>query len=151
MKNRRDFLKTAGAAGGVLMTAGLPELVRADAPAPMRILILGGTGYIGPHLVWHAVARGHHVTTFTRGRQNPKLPDSVERLIGDRNGQLQALEGKTWDVVVDDSATNPDWVQLSTELLKGKSGAISSHRPPAFSTRTSSALLTRRCRCSRSE
>lgn len=122
MKNRRDFLKTAGVAGGALMTAGLPELVHAAAPAPMRILILGGTGYIGPHLVAHAVSRGHHVTTFTRGRKNPELPDSVERLVGDRNGQLQALEGKTWDVVVDDSATNPDWVRQSTELLKGKVG-----------------------------
>ena len=122
MKNRRDFLKTAGAAGGVLMTAGLPEIVRAAAPAPMRILILGGTGYIGPHLVAHAVSRGHHVTTFTRGRKNPELPDSVERLVGDRNGQLQALEGKTWDVVIDDSATNPDWVRQSTGLLKGKVG-----------------------------
>ena len=42
------------------------------------------------------------------------------QLIGDRNGQLQALEGKTWDAVIDDSATNPEWVRLSTELLKGK-------------------------------
>jgi 2'-hydroxyisoflavone reductase len=86
----------------------------------MNILILGGTGYIGPHLVRLAVSRGHKVTTFTRGRRKPGLPPGVIQLIGDRNGQLQALEGKTWDAVIDDSATNPEWVRLSTELLKGR-------------------------------
>jgi len=122
MKNRRDFLKPAAIAGGGLVTANRPDAARSlsATPAPLRILILGGTGYIGPHLVKHAVSRGHHVTIFTRGRKDPALPDSIERLIGDRNGQLQALEGKTWDVVIDDSATNPDWVRQSTELLKGK-------------------------------
>lgn len=122
--NRREFLKTAAIAGGALVAAKLPApTMAAPAPhAPLRMLILGGTGYIGPHLVKHAVARGHHVTIFTRGRKDPELPDSIERLVGDRNGQLQALEGKTWDVVVDDSATNPDWVRQSTALLKGKVG-----------------------------
>jgi 2'-hydroxyisoflavone reductase len=124
MKNRREFLKTAAIASGAVVTAKLPavaaELVAP--PAPLRILILGGTGYIGPHLVKHAVSRGHHVTIFTRGRRDPELPDSIERLTGDRNGQLQALEGKTWDAVIDDSATNPEWVRQSTELLKGKAG-----------------------------
>jgi hypothetical protein len=66
--------------------------------------ILGGTGYIGPHLVRLAVSRGHKVTTFTRGRRKPELPPGVIQLIGDRNGQLQALEGKAWDAVIDDSA-----------------------------------------------
>ncbi len=79
--------------------------------------MLGGTGFIGPHLVRHAVSRGHHITIFTRGRHDAELPASVERLVGDRNGQLQALEGKRWDAVVDDSATNPDWVRQSTALL----------------------------------
>jgi 2'-hydroxyisoflavone reductase len=86
------------------------------------MLILGGTGYIGPHLVKHAIARGHEVTIFTRGRRDPELPESVIRLQGDRDGKLQALEGKKWDVVIDDSATNPDWVRQSTELLKGNVG-----------------------------
>jgi 2'-hydroxyisoflavone reductase len=124
MKNRREFLKTAAIASGALVTAKLPAAAAAisSAPAPLKILILGGTGYIGPHLVKHAVSRGHHVTIFTRGRRDPELPDSIERLIGDRNGQLQALEGKTWDAVIDDSATNPDWVRQSTELLKDKAG-----------------------------
>src|SRR6185369_11360285 len=108
------------------LAAAPSALVPADAEertaAPLRILILGGTGFIGPHLVKHAVARGHKVTTFTRGRRDAELPDSVERLTGDRNGQLDSLKGRTWDAVIDDSATNPDWVRQSTELLKGSAG-----------------------------
>jgi 2'-hydroxyisoflavone reductase len=125
--SRRDFVAAAGTAGAAMLggtairdlLAAVPAAGRA---APMRILILGGTGFIGPHLVRHAVARGHHVTIFTRGRRDPDLPDSIERLVGDRNGQLDALKGKTWDAVIDDSATNPDWVRQSTALLKGSVG-----------------------------
>jgi NAD-dependent epimerase/dehydratase family protein/TAT (twin-arginine translocation) pathway-exported protein len=125
MPSRRDFLKTSAAVGGsVLVGAAAPGLLSATAPvrarAPMRILVLGGTGFIGPHLVKHAVARGHTVTIFTRGRSDDSmLPTEVERLVGDRNGQLGALEGKKWDAVFDDSATNPDWVRQSAGLLKG--------------------------------
>ena len=125
MPSRRDFLKTSAAVGGsVLVGATAPGLLGAAAPeplrAPMRLLILGGTGFIGPHLVKHAVSRGHKVTIFTRGRRDDSmLPSDVERLVGDRNGQLAALEGKQWDAVVDDSATNPDWVRQSATLLKG--------------------------------
>jgi 2'-hydroxyisoflavone reductase len=129
MSNRRDFLKSTTAAGGVLLAGGLPTLARAAstlatprAPAPLSILVLGGTGFIGPHLVNHAVARGHKVTIFTRGRRDAELPESVVRLVGDRNGQLGALEGKKWNAVIDDSATNPDWVKQSTELLRGNVG-----------------------------
>ena len=86
MPSRRDFLKTSAAVGGsVLVGAGAPGLLAAAAPAParapMRILVLGGTGFIGPHLVKHAVARGHKVTIFTRGRSDDSmLPAEVERL-----------------------------------------------------------------------
>ena len=127
MPSRRDFLKTSAAVGGsVIVGAAAPRLLAA-APArvraPMRILILGGTGFIGPHLVKHAVARGHKVSIFTRGRRDASmLPAEVERLVGDRNGQLGALEGKKWDAVFDDSATNPDWVRQSTALLEGNVG-----------------------------
>jgi 2'-hydroxyisoflavone reductase len=122
MTTRRQFLNTAAVASGSALIAqsALPDLAWGATPSPMNILILGGTGYIGPHLVRLAVSRGHKVTTFTRGRRKPELPPEVIQLIGDRNGQLQALEGKTWDAVIDDSATNPEWVRLSTELLKGK-------------------------------
>lgn len=88
----------------------------------MNLLILGGTGFIGPHLVREAVARGHQVTTFTRGRRDADLPAGVTRLVGDRNGQLDALRGKRWDAVIDDSATNPDWVRQSIAVLSGNVG-----------------------------
>jgi len=130
MPNRRDFLKTTTAAGGVLLTGGLPALARAAskvevgrAAAPLNLLILGGTGFIGPHLVRYAHSRGHKITIFTRGRRDAELPADIVRLQGDRNGQLGALEGKKWDAVVDDSATNPEYVKLSTALLKDSVGA----------------------------
>jgi 2'-hydroxyisoflavone reductase len=127
MSTRRDFLKTT--ARGAFLAGVSPTLAHAAslvAPGPtvpLDILVLGGTGFIGPHLVRHAVSRGHHVTIFTRGRHDAELPETVSRLIGDRNGQLEALKGKRWDAVVDDSATNPDWVAMSTELLKDSVGA----------------------------
>jgi len=131
MTNRRDFLRTTTAAGGVLLTVGLPGLARAasqlgasTAPAPLNILVLGGTGFIGPHLVRYAASRGHKIAIFTRGRHDAELPSDVERLTGDRNtGQLSALEGKTWDAVVDDSANNVEWVKQSTALLATSAGA----------------------------
>jgi len=114
MTTRRDFIAATAAAAAAL-GAATPLL---GARAPLRLLILGGTGFIGPHLVRHAMSRGHQVTIFTRGRRQADLPEGVTHLIGDRNGQLGALEGKRWDAVIDDSATNPDWVKQSTQLLK---------------------------------
>jgi hypothetical protein len=98
MTTRRDFLKNAvtGALLGGLSPAVAEALTLEPriAAALLRLLVLGGTGFIGPHLVRHAVSRGHHVSIFSRGRHDADLPASVERLIGDRNGQLQVLEGK---------------------------------------------------------
>ena len=129
MPNRRDFLRTSTAAGGVLLTGGLPALARAasqvgtSTPASLKILVLGGTGFIGPHLVRYAGSRGHKITIFTRGRHDAELPRDVERLQGDRStNDLASLQGKTWDVVVDDSANNVDWIKASTALLKGSAG-----------------------------
>jgi len=127
MTTRRTFLTTTALAGGALVTGALSPLdmqaaVAAPAAAPLNLLILGGTGFIGPHLVRHAVSRGHKVTIFTRGRADGDLPEGITRLIGDRNGQLGALAGGRWDAVVDDSATNPDWVKQSTALLKDSVG-----------------------------
>jgi 2'-hydroxyisoflavone reductase len=87
-------------------------------PAPKRLLILGGTGFIGPPMVRYAVERGHQVTIFTRGRSEADIPE-VEHLIGDRNDDLSALEGRSWDVVLDNNARDYRWVQLSTETLRG--------------------------------
>src|SRR5215471_16001285 len=130
MTTRRDFLKTTAVAGGALLAGATPALGEAlrrigssHAVAPMDILVLGGTGFIGPHLVRLAVARGHRVTIFTRGRHDAELPNEVLRLQGDRNGQLDSLKGKRWDAVVDDSATRPAWVEMSTDLLKDAVGA----------------------------
>src|SRR3712207_351233 len=124
MTTRRQFISAGLAVGGAMLAgcrrpaADSTNAAGQASPPKMKLLILGGTGFIGPHLVRHAVARGHTVTIFTRGRREAELPASVERLIGDRNGQLGALEGRRWDAVIDDSATNPEWVRMSTELLK---------------------------------
>jgi 2'-hydroxyisoflavone reductase len=82
-----------------------------------RLLILGGTGFIGPNMVRYAVERGHEVTIFTRGQTEADIPD-VEHLIGDRNGDLSALKGRSWDVVLDNNSRDYRWVKLSTELLR---------------------------------
>ncbi len=127
---RRTFLQTTAAVGGAL-GAGL--LARAAMASPsetassggggkMRILVLGGTGLIGPHLVRYAVARGHAVSTFTRGKTEADLPAGVERLVGDRADNLEALKGKTWDVVIDDSSSIPAWTRATAELLKDSVG-----------------------------
>lgn len=128
MPSRRDFLlRTTLTAGSVVLGRGAlaqsaARLVEGFAGKSLNMLVLGGTGFIGPHLVRHAISRGHRVTIFTRGRHQADLPNGVDRLIGDRNGQLGALEGKHWDVVVDDSATNPAWVRQSAQLLKDATG-----------------------------
>ena len=87
---------------------------------PLRILILGGTGFTGPFQVKYALSRGHKVTVFNRGKTHPgELPKEVEQLIGDRNGQLEALKGKKWDVCIDNPTTLPAWVRDAAQILKG--------------------------------
>src|SRR6185503_12395411 len=84
----------------------------------LKILILGGTGFIGPYQVQYALDRGHTVTLFNRGRTNPQLFPTVEKLIGDRATDLKSLEGRDWDVVIDNSVqTDPTWVTKSAQLL----------------------------------
>jgi len=86
----------------------------------LRILILGGTGFTGPYQVRYALSRGHKVTTFNRGKTHPgELPNEVEQLIGDRNGQLDALKNRQWDVAVDNPTTLPAWVRDAAQILKG--------------------------------
>ena len=78
----------------------------------MRILILGGTGFTGPYQVRYALSRGHKVTTFNRDKTHPgELPAEVEQLVGDRNGNLDALKNRKWDVVIDNPTTLPAWVR----------------------------------------
>ena len=86
---------------------------------PLRILILGGTGFTGPYQVRYALARGHRVTTFNRGKTHPgELPGEVEQLIGDRNGKLDALKNRKWDVLIDNPTTLPTWVRDAAQVLK---------------------------------
>jgi 2'-hydroxyisoflavone reductase len=84
----------------------------------MRLLVLGGTKFLGRHVVDAALAAGHDVTTFTRGQTNPDLFPEAERLHGDRDGGLGALEGGRWDGVVDTSGYVPRVVRQSAELLR---------------------------------
>jgi 2'-hydroxyisoflavone reductase len=88
----------------------------------MKLLILGGTKFLGRHAVDAALAAGHDVTIFTRGKTNPELYPEVEHLTGDRDGDLAALEGRTWDGVVDTSGYVPRILRQSAELLRDAVG-----------------------------
>ena len=125
---RRKFLKLSALAGGSIgmglvpgiSALGEPLKKIAAAPKPLRILILGGTGFTGPFQVKYALSRGHKVTVFNRGKTHPgELPKEAEQLIGDRNGQLDALKGRTWDVCIDIPTTLPVWVHDAAQILKG--------------------------------
>ena len=112
MTSRRTLLKLAA----VLPTAAaMPQVFAAVEPG--SLLILGGTGFIGPHLTEEAQRRGWKVTHFNRGKHEPGGVSGVETLIGDRNGQLEALRGRSWDAVIDDTGYIPKYVKMSAELL----------------------------------
>ena len=124
MIDRRQWLQLVGASAAAL---ALPGLVSAATPAParpLRILILGGTGFTGPHQVRYALARGHKITLFNRGKKPKKeWPGEVEELHGDRNtGDLAALKDREWDVCIDNPTTLPFWVRDAGQVLKGKVG-----------------------------
>ncbi len=129
---RRDFLKTSATLTGAVGVGLVPLTVAGQsapsasaarqerAPRALRILILGGTGFIGPHQVRYAQDRGHTVTLFNRGRTNPQLFPGVEKLHGDRAiGDYKSLAGREWDVVIDNPTTIPRWVRQAGEALKG--------------------------------
>ena len=109
------------AAAGLVGAAATPE-PRTTQGRSLRILVLGGTGFSGPHLVERALERGHTVTTFSRGRTDPpvhaQLFRDVEQLIGDRATDLSALRTGTWDAVIDNSGFRESWTRESAELLR---------------------------------
>src|SRR5436309_8743432 len=115
---RRHFIKLAAASARAVGTRS-DSVFAQSSVKPMRILILGGTGFTGPYQVQYAIGRGHKVTTFNRGKSHPgELPKEVEQLIGDRNGQLDALKNRKWDVVIDNPTTLPAWVRDAAQILK---------------------------------
>ncbi len=145
--DRRSFVKSSALLGGAFGLGALPSLAQgmrssgssahgmtrdgvdanAEQPpresiAPLRILILGGTGFIGPYQVRYALDRGHKVTLFNRGKSNTDLFPNVPRLVGDRNlpGGHDALKAGEWDVVIDNPTANPKWVRDAGIALKGR-------------------------------
>ncbi|CAN5722397.1 SDR family oxidoreductase [soil metagenome] len=141
--DRRQFIRVAAtASGGMALGLGTGAIsaavgatetmspgaaVRTSGPSRrIRLLILGGTGFIGPHQVRYAVERGHAVTIFNRGRSGPGVFPGVEELTGDRAANDYAsLRGRTWDAVIDNSAataTAPQWVREAGAALKDSVG-----------------------------
>jgi 2'-hydroxyisoflavone reductase len=118
MSTRREILGAAIGAGILSMTKASGAFAQSRSGGGLDILVLGGTGFIGPHLVSHAMQRGHKITLFNRGRTNNHLFPEVEKLVGDRNNDLSALEGRRWDAIIDNSGYTPAQVELSVGLLK---------------------------------
>jgi len=138
--NRRDLLKLGALAGAASLLPRASAQTAAPAPAakprpvhidplagveraakPLNILILGGTGFIGPHQVRYALARGHKLTLFNRGRRPKEWPAEVEELTGDREtGDLKSLEGREWDACIDNPTSVPSWVRDAGRVLQGK-------------------------------
>lgn len=112
---RRTFLAAASALVACQSLASIPR-----APRPLRLLILGGTRFIGLHMAELALARGHSLTFFNRGRTNTDRFAAVERLRGDRNGDIQSLANRAWDAVIDNSGYTPRQVRATAALLEPK-------------------------------
>ncbi len=131
-QSRRKFLSKSAQFSAVLPFLGSSTLLAQNnslainnAPRkPLKILILGGTGFLGPHQVAYALSRGHSVTTFTRGKTQPTINKEafkeVEALVGDREDNLEALKNREWDVVIDNSGRRVKWTKDTAELLTKK-------------------------------
>jgi 2'-hydroxyisoflavone reductase len=113
---RREVL-SSGIALAALASLPGRSAVTPKANKPLDILILGGTRFLGLHMTAFAVSRGHRVTFFNRGKTNTTRFTEIERLTGDRNGDITALKGRRWDVVIDNSGYVPRQVTATAELL----------------------------------
>lgn len=122
-QSRREFVKTAAIGGAALGLATHPGCATLGSVfggiKKRKILILGGTAFLGPAIVEKALQQGHEITLFNRGRTNTQLFPDVEKLVGDRDGDLEALKGRDWDVCIDTSGYIPHMVKDSAELLQG--------------------------------
>ncbi len=128
-KDRRRFLGASLALGAApFLKANTLDKVFSfsNDTKPLNILILGGTSFLGPHQIAYAIDRGHRVSTFTRGKTNPKVNkryfENVESLIGDRENNLDALKNRRWDVVIDNSGRRTQWTEDTAKLLKENVG-----------------------------
>jgi 2'-hydroxyisoflavone reductase len=134
--DRRELLKlgalgfAAATAGTALQTnavqAAESETKRAN--TPLDILILGGTGLTGPHQVRYALARGHRITIFNRGRKQPEWPGEVQQLLGDRDKNdyasiaAEIKKGRRWDICIDNPSSVPAWIRDAANVVKGRVG-----------------------------
>lgn len=123
MTTRRDMLRMGAAA----VMAAITPVSHGRAQAPKHILLLGGTGFVGPHLVHAALTRGHHVSMLNRGQRQPNQNAGdyarVEGLRGDRSqpDAYASLAGRKWDAVID-TATNLQWTREAVAALNGSAG-----------------------------
>jgi 2'-hydroxyisoflavone reductase len=122
-KTRRKLLQASLLGGAATAAGGLPLIAAAGEKERkvrqnMDILILGGTGFIGPHMVREALLRGHSVSLFNRGKTNITLFPDLKHYVGDRDGGLGVLKGHKWDAVIDNSGYVPRHVADSARLLK---------------------------------
>ncbi len=138
LKSRRSFLSSGIKAGTVMSLLGhpflssgnslLPNVSRSGKKKlqPLKILILGGTSFLGPHQIAYAMGRGHTISIFTRGRTQPTIHKNffkdVEHLTGDRENNLEALKGRTWDAVIDNSGRRTQWTRDTAQLLQENVG-----------------------------
>jgi 2'-hydroxyisoflavone reductase len=124
MTTRREFVRDAGVAAAAAAAAATfgTKALAAGTNSRKTLLILGGTRFLGPEIVEAAKASGWTITLFNRGKTNPGLFPDLEKLQGDRNGDLKSLAGRTFDAVIDTSGYFPRQVRESAALL-GKQGA----------------------------
>ncbi len=158
--SRREFIRHASLAGASLALApsispASPTRSNAPAPhapaprrvAPKKLLILGGTGFIGPHMVQYALERGHEVTILTRGKSSTKV-EGVEHIIADREGDMGMLSSRRWDAVLDNNARDYRWVARSTAALKNSTphylfvSSISAYKTDNMSYATAGMVRT---------
>lgn len=111
-------LAVAGTVAALAPARAAPRVRKAR--QPLRILILGGTRFIGLHMTAYALERGHTLTFFNRGKTRTDRYPEIERIRGDRNGEIDGLKDREWDVVIDNSGYVPRHVKLSAELLAPK-------------------------------
>ena len=119
---RRSMMGAGLAAAGAALLPGASTLAAAlESPRPLKILILGGTGFTGPHQVRYALERGHKLTLFNRGRRPKEWPAHVDELVGDRDtNDYASLKEGEWDVCIDNPTSVPAWVRDAGAVLKGR-------------------------------